>query len=102
MKNLIKRLKKLFKKKDNHILSGKQDIFGHYIFTDEVVYPIKYNELRRCGYVTINGDLTGLYLNQLNHAQLTKGVVASTSLVSRNLTGKVKKGQRGSFYHVYR
>lgn len=99
---IVEYFKKLFKKKDEHVLSEKQDVFGHNIFANEIVFPIKYNELKRCGYVTIDGDLTGFYVSQLNQSQFNKGVVASSSLQMRNLTEKVKKGQRGNFYHVYR
>ncbi len=100
---IVEFFKNLFKKSYEPVLSGRQDIFGYEIPLNEVVYPIKYNELHRCGYVTIDATHTGFYPKPIKEGeQPISRCVAQTTLINRNLIGKVKKGQRGNFYHVYR
>ena len=100
---IIDYFRSLFKfTKPAKTLLTKHDIFGAPINEHELVYPVKYNEVKRRGYLTIGSQTTGVNIENVTDAQYKLGVIAHSTLIRCKMLGKVKNSKRGNFYHVYR
>lgn len=95
-----------YKKSKDSNLTEYTDIFGNQLYKNEKVLPILYNEVTRCGYVTIGPeyDRQAVEAYKINDYYIKRGVIKYTDFLD-GLDNKgsfiVEESHRKGFFHVY-
>ena len=95
-----------YEKSEETDLTEYTDIFGNQLHKNEKVLPILYNEITRCGYVTIGPeyDRQAIEAYKLNDYYIKRGVIKYADFLDGldNRRGLVvEESHRRGFFHVY-